>query len=168
MKTKLLLFATLLMSGICLAQSDPTTFTNTNLPKPEPQSNTFNFLITTEDWKPVGACAANSGGCRIYFSSPYGIAITLPDIPNRYVNHQTITCTITKIVVTGKYGCQGLKCQSVTYTATGENDGDYGDAPCKDADGRAWTIRTTQYYHWRHSGRYYFKNYDGGSGTLSH
>ena len=75
------------MSGICLAQSDPTTFTNANLPKPEPQSLTFNFYIATEDGRAVGACPSNSGGCRIYVRDPYGVAITLPDIPNQYVNH---------------------------------------------------------------------------------
>ena len=47
MKAKLLLFATLLMSGICFAQSDPTTFTNTNRPNPEPTIPSFSFDIAT-------------------------------------------------------------------------------------------------------------------------
>ena len=97
-----LLFATLLMSSICFAQSDYT-FTNTNQPKPEPQSASFSFYISTEDRHPVGTCPTNSGGCLIYFSNPF-IAITLPDIPNRYVNHDTLTCTIKRTVVTGTYG----------------------------------------------------------------
>ena len=78
MKTKLLLFATLLMSGICFAQSDPTFFTNTNLPNPTPTSPSFSFYIATEDGHRVGTCPPNSGGCVIYFSNPF-IAITLPD-----------------------------------------------------------------------------------------
>jgi hypothetical protein len=168
MKTKLLLFATLLMSGICFAQSDPTTFTNTDQPKPEPQRSSFSFDIATEDGHPVGTCPSNSAGCKIDVAYPYGVAITLPDIPNQYLNHDTITCTITHVVITGKYGCHAAKCQSITLTATAESDNDYGDAPCKDADGRVWTIVTTQYYHWRHSGQIYFKHYDGGHGTISH
>ena len=164
MKTKLLLFAILLMSGICSAQSNPTTFTNTNQPNPEPQSNTYYFNVVTEDGNPVGACSAR---CKIYVAYPYGVAIRLPDIPNQ-LNHDTITCTITHVVVTGKYGCQTPKCQSITMTATGDHDGDNDDASCKDADGRVWTVLTTQYYHWRPSGRYYYQHYDGGHGTISH
>ena len=168
MRAKLLLFATLLMSGICFAQSDPTTFTNSNQPKPEPQSNTYNFNIVTEDGLPVGTCSANSGGCKVYVNYPYGVAITLPDIPNQNVNHETIACTVTKVVITGKFGCPVAKCQSITITATRDNDGDNDDATCKDAHGHVWTIVTTQYYHWRHSGRYVFQHYDGGGGKMSH
>ena len=168
MEAKLLLFATLLMSGICFAQSDPTSFTNSNQPKPEPQSNTYNFNVVLEDGKPVGACSPNSGGCRIYVNYPYGVAITLPDIPNQYVNHETIACTITKIVITGKSGCPTPRCQSITLTATRDNDGDNDDATCKDADGRVWTIVTTQYFHSRHSGYRAFRHYDGGVGKISH
>ena len=164
MKTKLLLFATLLLSGICLAQHDPTTFTNTNLPNPEPQNLSHTFNIATKDGHPVGACLPNSGGCVIYFSNPF-IAITLPDIPNQYVNHNTLTCTIKKTVTTGTYGCQASKCQSITYTAT--KDHSY-DAPCRDADGRLWTLVTTQYYHWLRVGRRYVHFYDGGHGRISH
>ena len=167
MKTKLLLFATLLMSGICFAQSDPTFFTNTNQPNPAPTSPSFSFYIATEDGHRVGTCPPNSGGCVIYFSNPF-IAITLPDIPNQYVNHDTLTCTIKQTVVTGTYGCQTAKCQSVTYTAKGEHDQDNDDAPCRDADGRVWTLVTTQYYHWVHVGRRYIQYYDGGHGRLSH
>ena len=166
MKTKLLQFATLLMSGICFAQSDPTTFTNSNQPNPEPQSNLYFFKVVLEDGKPVGACPP--GVCRISVNYPYGVAITLPDIPNQHVNHETIACTITKIVITGKFGCPTARCQSLTLTATRDNDGDSDDATCKDADGRVWKIVTTQYYHWRHSGRYAFQHYDGGQGTISH
>jgi hypothetical protein len=157
MKTKVLLFATLLMSGICFAQHDPTTFTNTNLPNPEPQNRPHTFKIATED----GRCPTE---CVIYFSDPF-IAITLPDIPNQYVNHNTLTCTIKKVVITGTYGCKTARCQSVTYTATTDNS---YDAPCKDADGRVWTLVTTQYYHWIHSGRYVFQYYDGGHGMIRH
>ena len=128
MKTKLLPFATLLISGICLAQSDPTYFTNTNQPNPEPPKASFRFHIATEDGHPVGACPPNSAGCAIYFSNPF-IAITLPDIANQYVNHDTLTCTIKRTVITGTYLCQTSKCQSITYTATGENDQDNDDAP---------------------------------------
>ena len=167
MKTKPLLFATLLMSSICFAQSDPTTFTNTNHPNSEPTGPSYSFHIATEDGHPVGTCPPNSGGCVIYFSNPF-IAITLPDIPNQYVNHDTLTCTIKRTVITGTYGCKTAKCQSITFTATGENDGDYNDAPCRDADGRVWTLVTTQYYHWLHVGRYYFRVYDGGHGKISH
>jgi hypothetical protein len=167
MKVKLLLFATLLMSGICIAQRNPTTFTNTNRPNPIPTHPAFHFNIATEDGQPVGACPPNSAGCEIYFANPF-LAITLPDIPNQYLNHDTLTCTITKVVVTGIYGCQTAKCQSATYTATGSNDADADDAPCKDADGVKWTIKTTQYYHWRHVGLGYIKTYDGGFGTISH
>lgn len=57
-------------------------------------------------------------------------------IPNQYVNHDTLTCTIKRTVVTGTYRCQAPQWQSITLTATAENDNDYSDAPCKDADGR--------------------------------
>ena len=103
----------------------------------------------------------------IYFTNPF-ITITLPDIPNQYVNHDTLDCTIKSTVITGKYACQTSKCQSITYTATGEHDGDNNDAPCVDADGRVWTLVTTQYYHWLHVGRRNIQVYDGGNGTLSH
>ena len=166
MKTKLLLFATL-MCGICRAQSDPTTFTNTNHHNPAPTGPSCLFYIATEDGHPVGACPPNSGGCVIYFSNPF-VAITLPDIPNQYVNHATLTCTIKRTVITGKYGCQTSKCQSITFTATGENDQDNDDAPCRDADGRVWTLVTTQFYHWRHVGLHYIRSYDGGHGRISH
>ena len=102
----------------------------------------------------------------IYFSNPF-IAITLPDIPNQYVNHDTLTCTIKREVVTGTYGCQTAKCRFITFTATGEHDQDNNDAPCRDADGRVWKLLTTQYYHWRHVGRHYIQFYDGGHGTIS-
>jgi hypothetical protein len=84
------------------------------------------------------------------------------------VNHDTLTCTIKRTVITGTYGGQYSKCQSITFTATGEHDLDNDDAPCRDADGRVWTLVTTQFYHWQHMGRYYFKFYDGGHGTISH
>jgi hypothetical protein len=170
----LLLFATLLMSGICIAQSNPTTFTNTNQPNPEPIAPSFSFKIATEDGHPVGTCPSNSAGCLIDFINPFGfgppvfIQITLPDIPN-HVNQDTLKCTIKRTVVTGTYGCQTSKCQSVTYTATGEHDQDNDDAPCSDADGRVWTLVTTQYYHWLHaSPRHYIQFYDGGKGSLSY
>jgi hypothetical protein len=162
-----LLFATLLMSGICFAQSNPTTFTNTNQPNPEPTTPSYSFDIATENGQAVGTCPPNSAGCVIHFSNPL-ISITLPDIPNQYVNHDTVSCTIKGSLITGTYGCQTSKCQSVTYTATGENDQDSDDAPCRDADGRVWTLVTTQYYHWLHVGRRYIQVYDGGNGTLSH
>ena len=167
MKTKLLLFATLLMCDVCFAQSDPITFTNTNQPNPEPVGANFSFHIATEDGHPVGTCPPNSGGCVIYFTNPY-IAITLPDIPNQYVNHDTLYCTKKSAVVTGKYPCQTAKCQSITFTATAENDQDNDDASCRDADGRVWKLVTTQYYHWRKVGYRYFQLYDGGHGTISH
>jgi hypothetical protein len=173
MKTKLLLSATLLMSGICFAQSNHITFTNTNQPKPEPQSLSFAFYITTEDGHPVGTCPPNSSGCAIYFINPF-IAITLPDIPNQYSNHNTLTCTIESTKGTGIRGCTGLRCQSITYTATGDydygqdNDQDSTVAPCRDADGRVWTVVTTQYYHWQHVGKYMRQVYDGGKGTIRH
>lgn len=157
----------LLLTSTLVAQSKSTTttFTNSNLPRPEPQSSIFNFYILTEDGNPVGMCPPNSAGCRVYVTSPSTVAITLPDIPDAYVNHDTIVCAITKIVVTGRYKCRAAKCQSDTYTATTDNG---YDAPCTDAEGRVWTIHTTQYYHWRYDGRYYYKHYDGGSGSLSH
>jgi hypothetical protein len=167
MKIKVLLFATLLMSGICIAQSNPTTFTNTNLPNPEPNGSSFYFDIATEDGHPVGTCPPNSPGCIIDITNPF-ISITLPDIPNQYYNHDTLTCTIKSIVYTGTYGCQTPGCQSATYTATRDHDYDGDDTTCADADGRVWTLVTTQYYHWRHIGRYYAKHYDGGNGTLSY
>src|SRR3974390_14991 len=167
MKTKLLLFATLLLSGICIAQSNPITFTNTNRPNPEPTAASFTFDIATEDGRPVGTRPPHSAGCFISSTNPV-ITITLPDIPNEYVNHNTLACTIKGTVVTGKYGCQTSKCQSVTYTATGDNDQDNDDMPCRDADGRTWTLVTTQFYHWLHVGRYYRQVYDGGHGTISH
>lgn len=167
MKTKLMLFATLLMSGICFAQSDPTTFTNTNHPNPEPTGQSFKFNIATEDGHPVGTCPPNSAGCVIYFSDPF-IAITLPDIPNQYVNHDTLTCTIKRKVITGTYCCQSAGCQSITYTATGEHDQDNDDAPCRDAHGQVWTLVTKQYYHWRRAGQTCIRHYDGGNGTISH
>jgi hypothetical protein len=76
--------------------------------RPEPTSPSFRFDIATKDGHPVGTCPPNSGGCVIYFSNPF-IAITLPDIPNQYVNHDTLTCTIKRTVVTGTYGCQTAK-----------------------------------------------------------
>jgi len=165
MKTKLLLFATLLMSGICMAQSNPTTFTNTNQPKPEPQSLNFHFNIATENGHPVGTCPAP---CKIHFSNSSFIAITLPDIPNQIQNQDTLICTIKSTAHTGTYGCQTSKCQSVTYTATAEHDGDNNDFSCRDADMRVWKLVTTQYFHWRKSGTLYYQHYDGGKGTLSH
>src|SRR5215469_4251450 len=167
MKTKLLLFATLLISGICMAQSNPTTFTNTNQPKPEPQSLNFHFNIATEDGHPVGTCPANSAGCLIRFTNSF-IAITLPDIPNPSKNQDTLICTIKSTTHTGIYGCQTSKCQSITYTATAEHDSDNDDFSCTDALNRVWTIVTTQYFHWRKSGNLYYQHYDGGKGTLSH
>ena len=168
MKTKLLLFATLLVSGICFAQFNPTFFTNTNQPNPTPIYPSFSFYVATENGHHVGTCPPNTAGCKVYFANPF-IAITLPDIPNDYVNHDTINCTITRTVVIGKYGCQTAKCQSITYTATKDSDGDSDDTPsCKDADGRVWTIVTTQYYHWRKNGLQLQRVYDGGHGTISH
>jgi hypothetical protein len=55
MKTKLLLFATLLLSGICLAQHYPTTFTNTNLPNPEPQNLSPKTAILSAPVHPIPA-----------------------------------------------------------------------------------------------------------------
>ena len=161
MKTPLL-FVILLMSGVCIAQSNPTTFTNTNQPNPEPTTQSFSFNIATEDGRPVGSCPPNSAGCVIYFDNPI-LTITLPDIPDQYVNHDTLYCSIKSTVVTGTYGCQTSKCQSITYTATGD-----GNAPCADANGHVWTVVTTQHYHWLHVGQRYIQFYDGGNGTLSH
>jgi len=164
------LFSTVIAT---LAQSNPTTFTNTNQPNAEPTTSSFTFHMHTEDGRPVGTCPPNSAGCVIYFNSPF-ITVTLPDIPDAYANHDTLTCTIKGTVVTGTYRCTTAKCQSVTYTATGDNDNDTekdsdsDDSLCRDATGKAWTLVTTQYYHWIHVGRRYIRYYDGGNGTLSH
>lgn len=145
----------------------PTTFTNTNLPRPEPTGTSYSFDIQTEDGQPVGTCSLNSPGCILFFNVPH-IAITLPDIPDQYYNHETLSCTVKSTVTTGKFGCTTAKCQSVTYTATGDNDSDSDDAPCSDATGQVWILVTTQYYHWVRVGRGYTQYYDGGNGTLSH
>jgi len=121
----------------------------------------------------VGTCPPNSAGCILYFNSAF-ISVTLPDIPNQYVNHNTLNCAISSTVVKGKYGCLTGKCQSVTYIAGGDNDNDAepdsdgDDSLCRDANGHRWTLVTTQYYHWIHVGRRYIRYYDGGNGTLSH
>ncbi len=99
MKKTLATLLFVLAAGIAsFAQSNPTTFTNTNQPNPEPTGYSYSFNIATEDGQPVGTCPPNSPGCFIYFNSPF-LAITLPDIPNQYFNHDTLSCTIKSTVV---------------------------------------------------------------------
>ena len=157
----------LLMSS-AFAQNNPTWFINSSKPNPSPTAPTYSFDVLYENGKPVGQCPPNSAGCIVSFNGSNDLSLTLPDIANDYVNHATIACTIVQAYTTGKYGCSKPYCQSVSYRATGDTDGDIDDLSCKDANGQVWTVHTTQFYHWIKSGRTFTRHYDGGFGFMIH